>query len=162
MAEVKTYKCDVCEKIHYEESWDRETRIIIEGWNEDEKYMNIYNHVCPECKEAIDKVIDSPSILEDMDKEIAGLHEVANEVIGDRNALEEYINRIRREFIEVIDGIPVLLQIPRYRGLHGCKKAMEECMDEIMELKESKQRWKAVSSGLFIGNIIYVILSLIF
>lgn len=124
MAEVKTYKCDVCEKIHYEESWNRETRIIIEGWNEDGKYMNIYNHVCPECKEAIDKIIDSPSILDTRCKHIDCLE-------GKLAHLRTLLNKIHYR----MDGYPCI----------SADTIAENCISTYSELKESEQRWKAIA-----------------
>lgn len=142
MANLKTYKCDICGKVYHDESCDKNNRIVVEHWVDDEKTTDIYNDVCTECMEAMDKVMQNPDILENKNKTIAALQEEMKEVDNDKYTLESYINRIYREFLEVTYATSAFLTSSRYYGVHGCQKAIDECFDKIRDLKASKQRWK--------------------
>lgn len=150
MANVKTYKCDICGKVYHDESWDKNNRIVIEHWVDDEKSMDIYNHACTECVDVIKEVIHNPDTLKNKDKAIGALQDTVKKVDNDKYTLVKYINAIRNKFIEPINDVPILLQKRHYYGVEGCEKAMNECFDEIKDLKESKRLWK--SAAILLGT----------
>lgn len=121
MANLKTYKCDICGKVYHDESWDKNNRIVVEHWVDDEKSIDIYNDVCTECMEVINRVVDSPSILIDHCKRIDCLE-------GKLAHLRTLLNKIHCG----MDGYPCI----------GADTIAENCIQTYSELKASKQRWK--------------------
>lgn len=64
MAEVKTYKCDICGEVyHEEENYKHFMHIEDEYRTREEGSVKHYEHICPDCRENVCKCIDKPDII---------------------------------------------------------------------------------------------------
>lgn len=67
MAEVKTYKCDICgEVFHADGEYGDRIAMISEGLSKDEENLKRYNHLCPKCMETICNVIKEPGMVDEL------------------------------------------------------------------------------------------------
>ena len=67
MAEVKTYKCDICGEIYHREENDTHFMTIVEQpLDEDTTKRFEYQYICDDCMDNVHRIIDNPKILDNM------------------------------------------------------------------------------------------------
>ena len=89
MSELKTYKCDICSNIYYSDEAEATFSIIHERELLIGKGSRTYDHVCPDCLVNINKMLDNPTIIDDL---IAKKNEFVKRVDKLESAIK-YINR---------------------------------------------------------------------
>jgi hypothetical protein len=57
MAEVLTYKCDVCGKVYHVDGDNQQRMVIVNNAPNDEKH---YNHICPKCIANVECLLKNP------------------------------------------------------------------------------------------------------
>lgn len=57
MAEVLTYKCDVCGKVYHVDGDNQQRMVIVNNAPNDEKH---YNHICPKCIANVEHLLKKP------------------------------------------------------------------------------------------------------
>lgn len=135
MAEVKTYKCDICGKIHYDESCEKNDRIVIEHWGDDEKSTDIYNNICTGCIHKIYEVIKEPDIFEDIEDKLRTKTMFVEQL--------ESIIKSMRDAVCGWDSWEIYTDCnSRYEYMRNMGSAI---MTKCDEMRESEQRWKAAA-----------------
>lgn len=131
MSEVKTFKCDICGDIHHSFADTHEITVFVKDREGNNK---CYQHICPSCENNIHKVIDNPSVIDDLivDKD---------ETRGYMYILETYIDSIKYTLFGIT--------MPRFfMGLSKRKKYYKEMTDEITteceKIIKFRDRWFTV------------------
>lgn len=137
MAEVKTYKCDICGEVYHRgEGEDHFMRIIHQPSDENSGKKFDYEFLCDDCIAEINKVIDNPSIINNLIIERSAERE-------HRHSIESCLDRIRIVF--AFGGFP-------YTVWGGTKDKYEEMtkafIEEYEDLTKSRTIWLRVSMVL--------------
>lgn len=151
MAEVKTYKCDICGKVYRDESCDKNNRIVVERWVDDEKTTDIYNDVCTECIHRIYEVIKEPDIIEDLEDKLRT-----------KSMFEEQLESIIKSMRDAVCGFNSWEIYSDYNSRYEYMRNMGSAiMTKCDEMDKSRKHWKASTIGLFTGGLLVFVLSLI-
>ena len=136
MAEVKTYKCDVCgEVFHADGEYGHRIAIISEGLSKDEENLKRYNHLCPKCTGTIVNVIEDPDVIRDLEKEV---HTKVKYIDGYVSLLGSIYNKLK--------DYPLM----RYYSDNPSQYAdnVKWCLDEIDNRECELLKWKRITDGV--------------
>lgn len=146
MAEVKTFKCDICGKVYYSDDVKKEVKLTTKVMDEDSVECEVYDHVCPKCVGNITHYIADPGIVEKHHKTDRA-----------RQKLEDCLAR--------------LYHLTTHRSFwHGSvdldyyDEMAEEVENDYKDMEKSRDLWKRLASlfiGLTTGMIIGLILKVI-
>ena len=148
MAEVKTYKCDICGKVYHVD--DNDEKVMTINYKVDNENEGKFEHICNKCMSMIHQFILDPNYMdclkEDLGKNVELKHKFAS-----------CVSDIYRK---VCSG-------GEWRPIWGCGVDTEEQTKEIIEaydeLEKSCRVWRIVASmgiGAFIGNMLALLLKL--
>ena len=139
MAEVKTYKCDICGKVyHVDENVEHRVMDLAGITNGDEsRDVKHYEHICEECAGKIRRVIEDPKVFEELDEKIC-------EQLKEKYHYKSLLDRI-------FSVIPLKFSTRLYAS---SERKTDEAIEKIEDLEKSRDIWKRVASvtiGLLIG-----------
>ena len=170
MAEVKTYKCDICGKTFVVDENDREFMNILTGEvDKESRESKAYNDICPDCYNAIKKVIDDPDIIQKMYNEIQAKFDHENEhlekmAIKASNRLDILMvieNRIKT----VMDNLGCWRHVSIWNWDENAKDIICSWINEIenkyTEMEMSCRGWRTASiilSSIVVGLMISIII----
>lgn len=156
MAEVKTYKCDICGEVyHVEDELNECVTIVHEICEEDGRDIDYYKHICPHCRGVILEIIRNPDAIEKMDARM-------DELSADASSKRTYSYRLENLIKELRDDIcGWVCWYGEYD--YDCLNIMSaDIKREHNEVKSSRCRWRALALGLLTGMLIALMLKLIF
>lgn len=164
MAEVKTYKCDICGEVyHVEELHIDSINIVHKIMTKDEADSTYYKHICPHCQGVILEIIRNPDAIEKMDQEISELHEEANKKI---NKLYKYSDNLEVMIKQLNDKTCGYNYWPCLGIVDDHTNYFKRMCDDIgvgySKIVNSRNMWRASALGLLTGMMIAFILALIF
>ena len=148
MAEVKTYKCDICGEV-YHVGEDIKAFMNIEyarGTDENVYIEAKFNHICPECRNTICKCINKPKIIDE-------LHEKTEDLAKIKHTLRNYIDRLKPM---LDDGLRQSLLYADYSKLETYDRIVIGANDSYERMEKSCAIWKRIAFaaiGLLIGVI---------
>jgi rubredoxin len=148
MAEVKTYKCDICGNVYHVDDGDEKLMTI--NYKVDSENEGKFEHICDECMGMIHACLRDPDILDDNKKELDKVREEKGKLKSCIKELYRFIdpnNVWRNTFIFSKDPDEMTTEI----------------IDEFEELEKSRRVWRIVASmgiGAFIGNMLALLLKL--
>ena len=152
MAEVKTYKCDICGEVYHVKEDDRNFIKIIHSKQaeEDEVEVTHYDHVCPYCGGEVVRFLDDPAII--------------NNLMIEKGDAENFI-RILEDIIKTLSD-----KICGYRWWHTfysksnihdyCKEMSDDIEFKFKRTRKACYIWKFVALtfiGVYIGTLISTI-----
>lgn len=136
MAEVKTYKCDICGKVYHDDSLSTKyERIIIEHWDDGEKTTDIYSDICTGCMHKIYEVIKEPDIIEDLEDKLRT-----------KSMFVEQLESIIKSMRDVVCGYNSWEIYSDYNSRYEYMRNMGSAiMTKYDEMDKSRKHWKAAA-----------------
>ena len=128
MAEVKTYKCDICGQVyHVDENVEHGVMDLTDVTSGDVEH---YKHICNKCAGVIRRVVKDPNF-------IGKLLESQNETVRDKRKYADLLTRIIRK----ITGEPLI-----YYHFANYEQETDEAIIKLGELEKSRDDWKCAAS----------------
>lgn len=156
MAEVRSYKCDICGEVYHVEEGIKEFMNIAYARGTDENvYIEAkFDHICPDCRNTIRKCISNPKIIDE-------LHENIDELLEKKHKLEDCLKKIR---VQYNFGDFTGFAFGGWNYVEKYEELANACVEEYADLKKSHMIWKRVAFaaiGLVVGVIGVLILRVV-
>jgi hypothetical protein len=149
MAEVKSYKCDMCGKVYHRDENDKSWMRIVYNPTDDEVKRFDYEHICPECERTIGSVIHDPDIIKNYKESLKDA--------------EKNLSGFKRLFTKIHDKLyPLLSMHSLWTSVNDPDYYEERVVDPIINkcdtLETSRDRWKRAAICL-IGAVVGLLIS---
>lgn len=157
MAEVKTYKCDICGKVWTADPDDRRRIVMTRQPEKNGRVIN-YDDICPDCVSMLNECIEDPTILISLRQQMDREH---NQNHKDIYVYKSLIGKIYRE---ITHGSLLLYHSD---GAEEYEAYAEKILEEVREMKDLHKgvlKWKRIAGsaiGFAIGMFLYFLIKAI-